>query len=106
MTSVILWVPSLPLIYLMYRQLSNDASSKKKKAKKAQVTRFANVAGVDTAKAELMEVRCNPSPRLEHCLYHLEVHELVIKIQTRAYTCVNHRTRMKPTSICDPKFLG
>ena len=44
------------LVYSMNAVDKIPKPCKKKKSKKPQITRFADVAGVDTAKAELMEV--------------------------------------------------
>lgn len=53
-----LWLPCLPLFWLMRRALNNRTNTKPKKSgdsKSAPIT-FADVAGVDTAREELLEV--------------------------------------------------
>eukprot|EP00850_Spirogloea_muscicola_P003547 SM000014S00335 [mRNA] locus=s14:784690:786521:- [translate_table: standard] len=55
----LVWVPLLPLFYFMYRQVSGRVSARKQKKQASKGVSFADVAGVDTAKAELSElVQC------------------------------------------------
>ncbi|XP_022759339.1 probable inactive ATP-dependent zinc metalloprotease FTSHI 3, chloroplastic isoform X2 [Durio zibethinus] len=51
-----LWVPLMPLMWLLYRQLSAANSPARKQRPNNQVVGFDDVEGVDTAKAELMEI--------------------------------------------------
>lgn len=55
-TIISLWVPLMPLMWLLYRQLSAANSPAKKRRPNNQVVGFDDVEGVDTAKVELMEV--------------------------------------------------
>ncbi|KAK8940451.1 hypothetical protein KSP39_PZI010370 [Platanthera zijinensis] len=55
-TVISLWVPLTPLMWLLYRQLSSSNSLAKKRRASNQMTSFDDVAGVDTAKDELMEI--------------------------------------------------
>ncbi|XVE71983.1 hypothetical protein DITRI_Ditri11bG0002000 [Diplodiscus trichospermus] len=55
-TIISLWVPLTPLMWLLYRQLSAANSPAKKRRPNNQVVGFDDVEGVDTAKAELMEI--------------------------------------------------
>ncbi|KAK6255636.1 hypothetical protein SCA6_016941 [Theobroma cacao] len=55
-TILSLWVPLTPLMWLLYRQLSAANSPARKRCPNNQFIGFDDVEGVDTAKAELMEV--------------------------------------------------
>ncbi|GMI69006.1 FtsH (filamentation-temperature-sensitive protein H) inactive 3 [Hibiscus trionum] len=55
-TIISLWIPLMPLMWLLYRQLSAANSPAKKRRPNNQVVGFDDVEGVDTAKVELMEV--------------------------------------------------
>lgn len=56
LTIISLWVPLMPLMWLLYRQLSAANSPAKKRRPNNQVVGFDDVEGVDSAKVELMEV--------------------------------------------------
>jgi len=58
-TIISLWIPLMPLMWLLYRQLSAANSPAKKRQPTNQKVDFDDVEGVDTAKEELMEVRFN-----------------------------------------------
>jgi ATP-dependent Zn protease len=53
---VSLWVPLIPLLWLVHRLISTISSSSQKRQSRKQLVRFEDVAGVDAAKAELMEI--------------------------------------------------
>nr|GEW10073.1 probable inactive ATP-dependent zinc metalloprotease FTSHI 3, chloroplastic [Tanacetum cinerariifolium] len=55
-TILSLWIPLTPLMWILYRQLSAANSPAKKRRPSNQVVSFEDVAGVDTAKVELMEI--------------------------------------------------
>ncbi|EOY04346.1 Cell division protease ftsH, putative isoform 1 [Theobroma cacao] len=55
-TILSLWVPLTPLMWLLYRQLSAANSPARKRRPNNQFIGFDDVEGVDTAKAELMEI--------------------------------------------------
>ncbi|XWS46429.1 hypothetical protein CRYUN_Cryun14cG0065900 [Craigia yunnanensis] len=55
-TIISLWVPLMPFMWLLYRQLSAANSPAKKRRPNNQVVSFDDVEGVDTAKVELMEI--------------------------------------------------
>ncbi|KAG9448673.1 hypothetical protein H6P81_008638 [Aristolochia fimbriata] len=55
-TILSLWIPLTPLMWLLYRQFSAANSPAKKRRPKNQQVSFDDVEGVDTAKAELMEI--------------------------------------------------
>ncbi|KAF9592856.1 hypothetical protein IFM89_017821 [Coptis chinensis] len=55
-TILSLWIPLTPLMWLLYRQLNAANSPAKKRRPTNQIVSFDDVEGVDTAKAELMEV--------------------------------------------------
>ncbi|KAG9159633.1 hypothetical protein Leryth_013622 [Lithospermum erythrorhizon] len=55
-TLLSLWIPLTPLMWLLYRQLSAANSPAKKRRPSNQLVNFDDVAGVDAAKVELMEV--------------------------------------------------
>ncbi|KAJ9508516.1 hypothetical protein QJQ45_012046 [Haematococcus lacustris] len=58
-TTLAVWIPLLPLLFLFRRIMEDRSSSRKKKSDgRAQpvLTTFADVAGVESAKVELMEV--------------------------------------------------
>lgn len=55
-TVMSLWIPLTPLIWILLRQISPNSSSAKKRRSSKQMVRFEDVAGVDAAKAELMEI--------------------------------------------------
>ncbi|KAL8118601.1 hypothetical protein AgCh_016207 [Apium graveolens] len=56
LTILTLWIPLTPLMWILYRQLSASNSPAKKKRPSNQVVSFEDVAGVDAAKVELMEI--------------------------------------------------
>jgi hypothetical protein len=56
-TVISLWIPLIPLMWLLYRQLSAANSPAKKRQPNNQMVGFDDVEGVDAAKVELMEVR-------------------------------------------------
>lgn len=58
-TIISLWIPLMPLMWLLYRQLSAANSPAKKRRPTNQKVNFDDVKGVDAAKEELMEVRFN-----------------------------------------------
>ncbi|KAF6166339.1 hypothetical protein GIB67_015885 [Kingdonia uniflora] len=55
-TILSLWIPLSPLMWLLYRQYSAANSPAKKRRPNNQTVGFDDVEGVDTAKAELMEI--------------------------------------------------
>ncbi|XP_073292977.1 probable inactive ATP-dependent zinc metalloprotease FTSHI 3, chloroplastic isoform X2 [Primulina huaijiensis] len=55
-TVLTLWIPLIPLMYLLYRQLSAANSPAKKRRPSNQLVCFEDVDGVDSAKVELMEL--------------------------------------------------
>ncbi|KAL3682420.1 hypothetical protein R1sor_000442 [Riccia sorocarpa] len=56
-TVITLWIPLSPLLWLLHRQLSqNSSSSQRRKKNVSRVIKFDDVAGVDVAKMELMEI--------------------------------------------------
>lgn len=55
-TIISLWIPLMPLMWLLYRQLSAANSPAKKRRPDNQLVGFDDVEGVDAAKLELMEV--------------------------------------------------
>ncbi|PIA57514.1 hypothetical protein AQUCO_00600318v1 [Aquilegia coerulea] len=55
-TILSLWIPLFPLMWLLYRQLSAASSPAKKRRPTNQIVSFNDVEGVDTAKAELLEI--------------------------------------------------
>lgn len=55
-TVITLWIPLIPLMWLLYRQLSAANSPAKKRKPNSQTVGFEDVQGVDSAKVELMEV--------------------------------------------------
>ncbi|KAL2611202.1 hypothetical protein R1flu_022894 [Riccia fluitans] len=56
-TVITLWIPLSPLLWLLHRQLSQNSSSSQKRRKNvSRLVKFDDVAGVDLAKAELMEI--------------------------------------------------
>lgn len=57
-TVLTLWIPLIPLMYLLYRQLSAANSPAKKRRPSNQLVCFEDVDGVDSAKVELMEIVC------------------------------------------------
>lgn len=56
-TVITLWIPLSPLLWLLHRQMSQNSSNGKKRRNVSRLVKFEDVAGVDIAKAELMEVR-------------------------------------------------
>ncbi|RDX58953.1 putative inactive ATP-dependent zinc metalloprotease FTSHI 3, chloroplastic, partial [Mucuna pruriens] len=54
-TVITLWIPLIPLMWLLYRQLSAANSPARKQRPKSQSVGFDDVEGVDSAKVELME---------------------------------------------------
>ncbi|KZV45602.1 ATP-dependent zinc metalloprotease FTSH 2, chloroplastic [Dorcoceras hygrometricum] len=57
-TVLTLWIPLIPLMYLLYRQLSAANSPARKRRPSNQLVCFEDVDGVDSAKVELMEIVC------------------------------------------------
>ncbi|KAJ7974225.1 ATP-dependent zinc metalloprotease FtsH [Quillaja saponaria] len=55
-TIISLWIPLIPLMWLLYRQLSAANSPARKKQPQSQTVGFDDVEGVDAAKLELMEI--------------------------------------------------
>ncbi|CAL0299105.1 unnamed protein product [Lupinus luteus] len=55
-TVITLWIPLMPMMWLLYRQLSAANSPAKKQKPHGQTVGFDDVEGVDSAKVELMEV--------------------------------------------------
>lgn len=55
-TVLSLWIPLIPLMWLLYRQLSAANSPAKKRQPNNQMVGFDDVKGVDAAKVELMEI--------------------------------------------------
>jgi len=55
-TVITLWIPFIPLMWLLYRQVSAANSPAKKRKPNSQTVGFEDVQGVDSAKVELMEV--------------------------------------------------
>lgn len=55
-TVLTLWIPLIPLMWLLYRQLSAANSPARKQKPHSQSVGFDDVEGVDGAKVELMEV--------------------------------------------------
>ncbi|KAB1211084.1 ATP-dependent zinc metalloprotease FtsH [Morella rubra] len=55
-TVISLWIPLIPLMWLLYRQLSAANSPARKRQPNAQMVGFDDVEGVDAAKVELMEI--------------------------------------------------
>lgn len=55
-TVLTLWVPLIPLMWLLYRQVTAANRPAKKRRSSNQLIDFDDVEGVDTAKTELMEV--------------------------------------------------
>ncbi|KAL6143696.1 PREDICTED: ATP-dependent zinc metalloprotease FTSH 9, chloroplastic [Fragaria vesca subsp. vesca] len=55
-TIISLWIPLMPLMWLLYRQLSAASSPAKKRRPDNQLVGFDDVEGVDAAKLELMEI--------------------------------------------------
>ncbi|KAI5061220.1 hypothetical protein GOP47_0023725 [Adiantum capillus-veneris] len=51
-----LWIPLTPLFWLMYRQFSGGNSSSQKRRSNSPSVKFDDVAGVDEARTELMEI--------------------------------------------------
>ncbi|XP_024373418.1 probable inactive ATP-dependent zinc metalloprotease FTSHI 3, chloroplastic [Physcomitrium patens] len=55
-TIVSLWIPLSPLVWLLHRQISGNNSTSQKRRSKKNLVNFTDVAGIDTAKAELAEI--------------------------------------------------
>ncbi|XP_068335673.1 probable inactive ATP-dependent zinc metalloprotease FTSHI 3, chloroplastic [Pyrus communis] len=55
-TIISLWIPLMPLMWLLYRQLSAANSPARKQRPDKQLVGFEDVEGVDAAKLELMEI--------------------------------------------------
>ncbi|KAG6659066.1 probable inactive ATP-dependent zinc metalloprotease FTSHI 3, chloroplastic isoform X1 [Carya illinoinensis] len=55
-TVISLWIPLIPLMWLLYRQLSAANSPARKRQSNNQMVGFDEVEGVDAAKVELMEI--------------------------------------------------
>ncbi|XP_041008255.1 probable inactive ATP-dependent zinc metalloprotease FTSHI 3, chloroplastic [Juglans microcarpa x Juglans regia] len=55
-TVIFLWIPLIPLMWLLYRQLSSANSPARKRKPNTEMVGFDDVEGVDAAKVELMEI--------------------------------------------------
>ncbi|KAH7532835.1 hypothetical protein FEM48_Zijuj04G0064600 [Ziziphus jujuba var. spinosa] len=55
-TVLTLWIPLIPLMWLLYRQLSAANSPARKRRPDNEIVGFDDVEGVDAAKVELMEI--------------------------------------------------
>ncbi|KAL9323622.1 hypothetical protein ACSQ67_008479 [Phaseolus vulgaris] len=55
-TVITLWIPLIPLMWILYRQLSTANSPARKQRPNSQTVGFDDVEGVDSAKVELMEI--------------------------------------------------
>ncbi|KAG6549349.1 hypothetical protein Mapa_009066 [Marchantia paleacea] len=56
-TVITLWIPLSPLLWLLHRQIAqNSSSSQRRKKNVSRLVKFDDVAGVDLARAELMEI--------------------------------------------------
>ncbi|MED6182039.1 putative inactive ATP-dependent zinc metalloprotease FTSHI 3, chloroplastic [Stylosanthes scabra] len=55
-TVITLWIPLMPMMWLLYRQLSAANSPARKQKPNGQTVGFDDVEGVDSAKVELMEI--------------------------------------------------
>lgn len=55
-TIISLWIPLIPLMWLLYRQLSASNTTARKRQPNSPMVGFEDVEGVDGAKVELMEV--------------------------------------------------
>ncbi|KAG4926646.1 hypothetical protein JHK85_053132 [Glycine max] len=55
-TVITLWIPLIPLMWLLYRQLSAANSPARKQRPNGQTVGFDDVEGVDSAKVELVEI--------------------------------------------------
>ncbi|KAJ6817753.1 putative inactive ATP-dependent zinc metalloprotease FTSHI 3, chloroplastic [Iris pallida] len=53
---ILLWIPLMPLMWLLYRQMAAANSPAKKRQATNQKVNFDDVEGVDAAKEELMEI--------------------------------------------------
>ncbi|EXB85832.1 ATP-dependent zinc metalloprotease FtsH [Morus notabilis] len=56
LTVIALWIPLIPLMWLLYRQLSAANSPARKQKHDLEMVGFDDVEGVDAAKLELMEI--------------------------------------------------
>ncbi|EXB53836.1 ATP-dependent zinc metalloprotease FtsH [Morus notabilis] len=56
LTVIALWIPLIPLMWLLYRQLSAANSPARKQKRDLEIVGFDDVEGVDAAKVELMEI--------------------------------------------------
>lgn len=55
-TVISLWLPLSPLLWLLHRQISGNNSSTQRRRSNSRLVNFTDVAGIDTAKAELAEI--------------------------------------------------
>lgn len=55
-TVLTLWIPLIPLMWLLYRQLSAANSPARRRKRDLEMVGFDDVEGVDAAKVELMEI--------------------------------------------------
>eukprot|EP00252_Welwitschia_mirabilis_P002559 TRINITY_DN12510_c0_g1_i1.p1 TRINITY_DN12510_c0_g1~~TRINITY_DN12510_c0_g1_i1.p1 ORF type:complete len:588 (+),score=101.58 TRINITY_DN12510_c0_g1_i1:126-1889(+) len=56
-TVLTVWIPLMPLMWLLLKQISgNNSGQRRRRTSSKQAVRFSDVAGVDAAKAELMEI--------------------------------------------------
>lgn len=56
LTVISLWIPLSPLLWLLHRQISGNSSSAQRRRSSNRLVKFDDVAGIDVAKAELIEV--------------------------------------------------
>ncbi|KAL5582029.1 hypothetical protein UlMin_014471 [Ulmus minor] len=56
LTVITLWIPLMPLMWLLYRQLSAANSPARKRKHDTEIVGFDDVEGVDAAKVELVEI--------------------------------------------------
>jgi ATP-dependent Zn protease len=63
-TVISLWLPLSPLLWLLHRQISGNNSSTQRRRSNSRLVNFTDVAGIDTAKAELAEVLQGRHPNL------------------------------------------
>ncbi|CAK9228296.1 unnamed protein product [Sphagnum troendelagicum] len=56
LTVISLWIPLSPLLWLLHRQISGNNSVSQGRLLRNRLVKFDDVAGIDTAKTELMEI--------------------------------------------------
>ncbi len=69
LTVISLWIPLSPLLWLLHRQISGNNSVSQGRLLRNRLVKFDDVAGIDTAKTELMEVFCK-NFAFSLCLWH------------------------------------